>query len=64
MGRRGNWINQKEDDFLGFRGVVFGAFSAARLDYGNYGLLLDFKEKPLQIDRRRRSYTTFSGSLK
>ena len=56
--------NQNRDDFLGFRVVDFSSFSAARLDYDNYKLLLDVEGKPLQIDARRRSYTTFSGSLK
>ena len=57
-------INQNWDDFLGFRGVDFSPFSAARFDYDHYKLLPDFEGKPLQIDGWRRSYTTFSGSLK
>ena len=56
--------NQNWEDFLGSRDVDFSSFSAARLDYDNYKILLGVEGKPLQIDGRRRSYTTFSGSLK
>ena len=34
------------------------------MEYGNYGLLLDFQAEPLQIDSRLGAYTTFCGFLK
>ncbi len=55
---------RKSWKFLDIRKEEEGVSGAVQVAYGNYGNLLAFWRKPLQIEVRLRTYTIFSGRLK